>query len=121
MDVVRDPSSKSLRLEIFQFRGAYGRHHEIRTFGVRAHPEEKRTIPGNQGMRNEPLGVGDRFVPNVLRVERNRQGEIANPESSDYDDAAKGEPISVPDLGTSAEFLRQQLRHQLGTQLFLWQ
>src|SRR5438128_1587389 len=78
MNVVSDAVSKPLRLEIFQAATRRGSHDQIRAFRVGTHPEKKRTVASDQSVRDQTLGVSFRFVPNILCVERKRQGEIAD-------------------------------------------
>src|SRR5437762_10150421 len=78
MNVVSDAISKPLRLEIFQAAAHRGSHYQIGAFGIGAHPEKKRTIPGDESVGNQAFCIRLRFIPNVLRVERKRQGEIAD-------------------------------------------
>src|SRR2546430_15777331 len=76
MNVVSDAISKTLRLEVFQAAARRRSHYQIRAFGVGTHPEKKRTISGDESVGNQAFGIRLRFIPNVLRVERKRQGEI---------------------------------------------
>src|SRR2546426_12776449 len=78
MNVVSYAISKPLRLEIFQAAALGRSHYQIRAFGVGTHPEKKRTISGDESVGNQAFGIRLRFIPNVLRVERKRQGEITD-------------------------------------------
>src|SRR6266705_4896264 len=78
MNVVSDAISKPLRLEIFQAAARRRSHYQIGAFCIGAHPEKKRTIPGDESVGNQALGICLRFIPNILRVERKRYGEIAD-------------------------------------------
>src|SRR5258708_26006756 len=78
MDVVSDAISKPLRLEIFQAATRRRSHHQVRALGVGTHPEKKRTVSSDESVWNQALGVRLGLIPNVLRVERKRQSEIAD-------------------------------------------
>src|SRR5262249_16516774 len=78
MDVIRNAWPKTLRLKVLQLRPANWRHDQIGAFGVGPHPIEERAIPGDETVRDKALCVCLGLVPYILRVEWEREGQIAD-------------------------------------------